>query len=363
MVLINSNKTLGESLHYIVSQAARLTEAEDAIIFRKDDETAMTILATNPGGQIRYSPNVGLAAITVTWAESALLMNKPLILPDLNAYWRANPNVRSGSFGSHKAMLGIPIVVEEAIYGGLIMLYDHERTFVDEDLDLGFTFADQATLAIANNHLREQAEQIAVATERSRLARELHDAVTQTIFSASLIAETVPSIWAKDKEEGELLLQDLRQLTRGALAEMRTLLLELRPAALEETALSDLLNQLAEAVGGRTGIDVEVETEHGPELPVSGKVALYRIAQESLNNIIKHARASKVELSLSYPDNGCVELTIRDDGRGFDMKNVPSDRLGLRSMRERADSIGANLTIRSVLREGTEVSVKLSTQD
>ena len=362
MVLINSNKTLEESLHYIVSQAARLTEAEDAIIFRKGEEDTMTILATNPGGQIRYSPNVGLAAITESWAESGLMINNPLILPDLNAYWRANPNLSSGSVGTHKAMLGIPILVEEEIYGGLIMLYDHQRAFVDEDLDLGFTFADQATLAIANNHLRKQAEQIAVATERSRLARDLHDAVTQTIFSASLIAETVPAIWANDKEEGEFLLQDLRQLTRGALAEMRTLLLELRPAALEEAALSDLLNQLAEAVGGRTGIDVVVKTEDGYELPVSSKVALYRIAQESLNNIIKHARASMVELSLTYPEDFCVELTIRDDGLGFDLNNIPADRLGLRSMRERADSIGATLAIRSVLNQGTEVSVKLYTE-
>ncbi len=140
---------------------------------------------------------------------------------------------------------------------------------------------------------------------------------------------------------------------------MRTLLLELRPAALEEAALSDLLNQLAEAVGGRTGIDVEVKTDDGDELPVLQKVALYRIAQESLNNIIKHARASMVELSLTYPGDGCVVLTIRDDGRGFDMNDIPSDRLGLRSMRERADSIGAHLSIRSVLNQGTEVSVKL----
>ena len=103
------------------------------------------------------------------------------------------------------------------------------------DLELGFTFADQATLAIANARLREQAEQTAVAMERSRLARELHDAVTQTIFSASLIAETIAPVWESDQDEGRKLLQELRQLTRGALAEMRTLLLELRPSALEES--------------------------------------------------------------------------------------------------------------------------------
>lgn len=359
LVLLNSNRSLEESLHYIVSQAARLTEAEDAIIFRYQADNPMTIVATNPGGQIRYSPDAAIYSVTKNWAKEDLLNQKPLVIPDFVVYWLAHPKVRAGKPPSYRAILGVPLYVGTEIYGGLIMFYNQERDFSDEDLELGFTFADQAALAIANARLREQAEQTAVAMERSRLARELHDAVTQTIFSASLIAETVAPIWEKDQDEGRKLLQELRQLTRGALAEMRTLLLELRPSALEETSLPDLLNQLAEAVSGRTGVPVNTQIEPTCEIPTNVKVALYRIAQESLNNVMKHARASQVNINLG----GCLDekgvlLSVRDNGRGFDPDQVPPDRLGLAIIRERAQAIGADLLIESHLRQGTKISVE-----
>ncbi len=247
--------------------------------------------------------------------------------------------------------------------GGLIMLFDHERPFSDEDQELGLTFADQATLAIANDRLRKQAEQIAVASERSRLARELHDAVTQTIFSASLIAESIPAIWENDQDEGKNLLRDMRQLTRGALAEMRTLLLELRPAALEEANLADLLHQLSESVGGRTGIHVITQVDEIDNLPVNVKVALYRIAQESLNNVMKHARASHIEIRLSSSEVKKVSLVVQDDGRGFDITNVPAERFGLNNMLERSEAIGAILTIQSQPEQGTQITVEWQEED
>jgi signal transduction histidine kinase len=297
--------------------------------------------------------------VTKNWAKEDLLNQKPLVIPDFVVYWLAHPNVRAGKPPSYRAILGVPLYVGTEIFGGLIMFYNQERAFSDEDLELGFTFADQAALAIANARLREQAEQTAVATERSRLARELHDAVTQTIFSASLIAETVAPIWDKDQDEGRKLLQELRQLTRGALAEMRTLLLELRPSALEETSLPDLLNQLAEAVSGRTGVPVKTQIEPTCEIPTTVKVALYRIAQESLNNVMKHARASEVNLYLGgCSDEKGVLLSVWDDGRGFDLDQVPPDRLGLAIIRERAQAIGADLSIESHLNQGSKISVK-----
>lgn len=359
LILLNSNRSLEESLHYIVSQAARLTDAEDAIIFRHDPDESMMIMATNPGGRIRYSPDAAIIGVTENWANDGLLDNQPLVIPDFIVYWLAHPEIRSESQENYHALLGIPLHLGKEIYGGLLMFYDQVRNFSDEDLELGFTFADQAALAIANDRLREQAEQTAVAMERSRLARELHDAVTQTIFSASLIAETVPPVWEMDQEEGRKLLQELRQLTRGALAEMRTLLLELRPAALEETRLADLLKQLSEAVTGRTGVPVRIQVKDTCELPVNVKVALYRIAQESLNNVMKHARASHVEVSLSgYSHENGVLLSVKDDGRGFDLNNVPADRLGLKIIRERAQAISASLSIETHPDRGTQILVE-----
>lgn len=358
LVLLNKKRSLEESLHYIVSQAAKLTDAEDAIIFRLEAEADVVIVATNPGGQIRYSPDAELLAITEEWASERLSEREPLIVPDLGQYWSDRPATQGARLTTHRAMLGIPLLLDEDVYGGLIMFYAQEREFSEDDLELGRTFGDQAILAIANDTLRRQAEQTAVASERSRLARELHDAVTQTIFSASLLTETLEPIWEMDPSEGRKLLSELRQLTRGALAEMRTLLLELRPSALEESTLSDLLSQLAEAVTGRTGVPVVVQLDETRKLPVNVRVALYRIAQESLNNVVKHSRATRVSIALrDCCDGNGVILAVKDNGRGFDLESVPAGRLGLSIIRERTQAIGARLTVASRSDQGTTIEV------
>ncbi len=213
----------------------------------------------------------------------------------------------------------------------------------------------------AEEALRQSELDKAVTAERSRLARDLHDVVTQSLFSASLVAEALPTAWQRDPAEGQELLYELRQLTRGALAEMRTLLLELRPAALVEADLGNLLRQLAEALTGREGVPVTVTVEGECTLPAPVQIALYRIAQETLNNISKHACAQQVTIELRRGPIGretsAVELCISDDGCGFDQHQVASDHLGLGIMRERADSIGASLTIESELGHGTQLTV------
>jgi signal transduction histidine kinase len=219
--------------------------------------------------------------------------------------------------------------------------------------------------------LYEHAEESAVAAERNRLARDLHDAVTQTLFSSSLIAEVLPRIWERNPEEGRRRLQELRELSRGALAEMRTLLLELRPSALAEAGLGDLLRQLAESITGRARVPVALHVEGECKLDAEVKVALYRIAQEALNNVAKHAGATQATITLrclSSPGGEGVgvragepeervELAIRDDGTGFDPGTIAPNSLGLGIMRERAEAIGARLAIESVPGEGTQVSV------
>jgi two-component system nitrate/nitrite sensor histidine kinase NarX len=208
---------------------------------------------------------------------------------------------------------------------------------------------------VENAWLRMRAEANAASEERNRLARELHDAVTQTLFSASLIAEVAPRIWEKDPEQGRQRLDELRELTRGALAEMRTLLLELRPATLTESSLPELLRQLAEAVIGRSRLAVELTVEGEGELPPESQVVFYRIAQESLNNITKHADAGNVSIILRFEPQA-VSLSVADDGRGFDAADLSPDSLGMGIMRERAAGIGAALTINSSIGEGTEVT-------
>jgi PAS domain S-box-containing protein len=217
--------------------------------------------------------------------------------------------------------------------------------------------------------LRTQAEQIAVTNERSRLARDLHDAVTQTLFSASVIADVLPRIWERNPVEGKKRLEELRQLNRGALAEMRTLLLELRPTALLEANLSDLLKQLAASISSRARVHVDLHVDAGIELEPEVKVSLYRIAQEALNNVAKHSGASDARVEVLAPASGdtngnrpkpCVQLTITDNGNGFDTSISKPTHLGLDIMRERAAAIEAQLDIRSQVGKGTSVQVTVS---
>jgi signal transduction histidine kinase len=196
----------------------------------------------------------------------------------------------------------------------------------------------------------------AIISERNRLARELHDAVTQTLFAASLIAEVLPDLWDMDVAEAHKSTEELRQLTRGALAEMRTLLFELRPAALSQARLADLLRQLSEAVMGRKGLPICLEVHGDCEIPCDVKVEIYRIAQESLNNVVKYARATQVEINVQVEADQ-VHMEIKDNGIGFEAACIKPTSLGLRIMRERAESIQAQLQVASQPGSGTTVSL------
>ena len=204
--------------------------------------------------------------------------------------------------------------------------------------------------------LAEKAADEAVTADRTRLARDLHDAVTQTLFSASLTAEVLPDLWDMDVDEAKRSTEELRQLTRGALAEMRTLLLELRPAALTQTRLNDLIKQLCEAFIGRSRLPIKLNIEGECELPPEVQIAIYRIAQESLNNVFKYARATQVDVSLSISKSS-VHFETCDNGVGFDMSTSKPTSLGMRIMRERAEAIGAVLHINSTPGSGTCVEV------
>jgi two-component system nitrate/nitrite sensor histidine kinase NarX len=255
-----------------------------------------------------------------------------------------------------RAVVSVPLVAKGEILGVLNLATRRPRAITREERSLLASIGRQAGMAVDNARLYEQAEAIAAAAERNRLARELHDAVSQTLFSASMIADVLPRLWERDQDEARRRLDMLRRLTRGAMAEMRTLLLELRPTALMEADLDELLEQLGKAVEGRAQVDVQLEVERVSGLPADVKVALYRIAQEGLNNVTKHASADRIDLSLRVSREG-VELRIRDDGCGFDPSDVPRDHFGLTNMGERAQSVGAHLVLRSEIGRGTEISV------
>jgi ligand-binding sensor domain-containing protein/signal transduction histidine kinase len=258
-----------------------------------------------------------------------------------------------------RSSMHLPIKIGGELFGVFSVSFTEPRAFDKDEQRLFMALAQRAALAIENVRLYEQTQEMAVVEERNRLARDLHDAVTQTLFSASLIAETLPALWESDQDEGRQLLEDLRRLSRGALAEMRTLLLELRPTVLTEADLGHLLRQLGEAITGRRDVPVTVVVKGQYDLPDDVHVALYRIAQEALNNVVKHARAGQVTMSLRYLPctEGAVELRVSDDGCGFDPSDVPPGCLGLSIMRERVQTIGATLAVESEVGRGTEIVV------
>jgi nitrate/nitrite-specific signal transduction histidine kinase len=259
--------------------------------------------------------------------------------------------------------LGFPLLVyiPLSIKGrklGFFVLGKHEPGRLSpEELSLMSSIGKQVGVAMENARLYEQAEVVAVTAERSRLARELHDAVTQTLFSANLIADVIPRIWRRDPEQGLRSLEELRQLTRGALAEMRTLLLEMRPESLERADIKSLLTQLADAFVGRVRVPVSLAIEGDCELTHEVKVVFYRVAQEALNNVAKHSGARQVELSLECQP-GQMNLTVRDDGLGFELGSIPPHHMGISIMRERASSIGATLQVESQVGKSTAVKLE-----
>jgi signal transduction histidine kinase len=218
------------------------------------------------------------------------------------------------------------------------------------------SFADQAAIAIQNARLLDRAKRAAVIAERNRLASELHDTISQTLWSVSLITERLPTIWEIDMEEGRRSLATVHQLAQNALEEMRALLLELRPSTLTEEKLGDLIRQVAGIITHRTGLKISVQIEEQEPVPPEVHFALYRIVQEALNNVVLHASANHVEIHFNS-HSGRIDLTIQDDGLGFDPANIDPGRLGLSIMNDRVQNIGGTLEMVSHKGEGTLLKV------
>jgi len=283
---------------------------------------------------------------------NVLLSGEPAVVEDTHNNQHVLVHITEPE-GIHSFM-HVPIKIKDQMFGVFNFNYLQPRSFSEDERRLFIALAKRAAMAIENAQLYTQAQFAATIEERQRLARELHDAVTQTLFSSSLIADVLPRIWERNPEEGHRRLEELRQLTRGALAEMRTLLMELRPSALVEVELDDLLKQLGEAFTGRSRIPVQLEVEGDGDVPPAVKVGLYRIAQEALNNVFKHASASQVQISLKSVQNG-LELSVTDNGRGFDPSDISFEHLGLKIMNERSNDIGVQLLIESKIDSGTKI--------
>ncbi|HEY7376121.1 MAG TPA: MASE1 domain-containing protein [Polyangia bacterium] len=259
---------------------------------------------------------------------------------------------------SARSVLLVPLRVRERTIGFLLLDSEQSDRYDTRDGTLAWALANQAAVAIENARLYDQARELAAFEERQRLARDLHDSVTQSLYTASMIGRMLPGTWESDPPQGRTLLAHLGEVTEAALAEMRTLLLELRPAAILQSGLDELLRRLVQALRSHVEKPIEVEIDGSAMLPPDVHLAFYRLAQAALGNVVRHVSSAQARVQLALaPDQ--ATLVIHDDGGGFDVGRLGERRgMGVDIMRERAEAIGARFQIESVVGQGTTVSLR-----
>lgn len=275
--------------------------------------------------------------------------------PRFRGWWpRAHPMMRS--------FLGVPIVTRGEILGALYLTEKIDApAFSAEDQKLIELLAAHAAIAIENARLHERSRELSVVEERNRLARELHDAVTQRLFGVALAAESASTLLERDTHAAATELKRVSDLARAAMEELRAVVFELRPASLEAEGLATVLRKHVEVLRRVSGQRIELRVCDLPRLAPSTAAQVLRIAQEALGNALRHANATRIDVGLTAK-NGTLLLVVADDGCGFDPSGpeVRGRRLGLTSMEERATELGGTLTVTSTPDDGTIVRLEAS---
>lgn len=264
-----------------------------------------------------------------------------------------------------RSFLGVPIVSKGQIVASFYLTDKlHAPEFTEEDEHIISMLAAHAAIAIENTRLYECSRELSVIGERNRLARDLHDSVTQTLFSVVLAAESAATLVDRDAAGARVQLEHLQDLTRDALQEMRSLIFELRPADLATDGLVATLRKHIEVLRRVQPEELELVVENERRLPPATEGELFRIVQEALGNALRHAHATRIEITLALSPS-CATLLIRDDGTGFDPQSpsIRSKRLGLTSMRERTETLGGTLSIESARGAGTSVRVEVPVEE
>jgi len=318
-----------------------------------DDTQKMLYLATQHGIPSDVAANIGPISAKGSLADSVVEQSKPLQVSNLANNLQVPQEIRTSGFHHY---VGVPIRAKGQPLGVLSVLGKEEQQFPEGEVALLTSIADQIGVAVENAQLQLQAEQAAVISERARLARELHDSVTQSLYSLTLFAEAGNEL--VESGEVEAIRHNflrINQTAQQALKEMRLLVYELRPLGLKRGGLVEALRQRLNAVEGRVNVKSRLIADDLVALPEAVEECFYRIAQEALNNILKHATAASVKIHLRA-NNGQAELEIIDDGAGFDIEAAREmGGMGLGSMHERVEKLGGSLTIDSKPGKGTTI--------
>lgn len=365
--------TLPALLQLIVEKLRPVVPYTAAAIAILDENILQQVAYQGPGPQ-----EVGLAIkmhvrdLGVIWTQ--LNRGEPVIIQDLDedtpaaaAYRRLAPAVVSEeTYRANdylRAWLAVPLRLRGQTIGHLALQHTDPGYFSHQRLDLALAFANQAAIAIENAQLYEQAQSLAALEERQKLARELHDSVSQALYGIALGTRTARTLVSRADEQplkaalGEPLDYTL-SLAEAGLAEMRALIFELRPESLETEGLVAALEKQTAALRARHPLLVQTDFCLEPDVPLPVKEVLYRVSQEALHNIVKHARASQVDMRLAA-ENGRLTLTIQDNGHGFDTSDQFPGHLGLKSMRERVERVGGAYRLESSMAQGTTLTATI----
>ncbi len=369
-----------------ISFAASLTDLLDRLAADVQHATGMvacTFLLIDSDGDLRQAGTSGPYPRVTDYAErlkACRALGAPLLAfdafdsraPLIVKGWRERTLADSRFAPLHDISRGaswhtiavVPLVIRDQVTGVFNGFYLKGHEPAEADLAFLTAIADQAAVAVDNSRMLQQMESKAALEERHRLARDLHDSVSQALFSLTLQTSALELLLRKDPPETELVasgLAEVRALTQGALAEMRALIFQLRPDALHEEGLVSAIRKHVAALEAKHGLRVKVEAPAGElQLSEDAEAQLFRVVQEALNNIVKHAGARAVEIQLEVvgPGNRDLRIEISDDGRGFDTGARHPGHLGLVSMSERVAALGGSLRVES--QPGVRTTVRAS---
>ncbi|MCK5794551.1 MAG: GAF domain-containing sensor histidine kinase [Anaerolineales bacterium] len=355
---ITSIMEVDQLLNQVVHSIHKTFGYDHVAIAMIEDDYAVYRVGAGPlweNPAFNFNPSrlkIGSEGITGRVAASGAM----IYLPDV----REDPSYVEMQGSKTLSEITVPIKVKDKVIGVLDAQSERVNAFDDTDLVVLQSLADQTAVAIENAKLYRQAKQLAVVEERNRLARELHDSVTQALYGITLHAEAAfRQLDARNIPLANEQLEELRSTAQEALREMRLLIFELRPSVVEMQGLIPALRARLEAVEERAGMNVEINVDENLELSDRIQDGLYRIAQEALNNALKHAKANQIILNLTGTMSR-VKMEIMDDGVGFKPdESVEGGGLGLDGIIERAELLNGELTLDSWPGRGTTIRIEV----
>jgi PAS domain S-box-containing protein len=361
---IASTLELEPLLHLILDQMQAIIPYSGAAIFTLEENRLKAVAYQVPRLPVQKRPlylsleRAGIYRKVVTEKMVISLDDVEGDTPLLRAFLESSVNPELRAFDHARSWIGIPLVFRGQVTGLLSLTHSEPGFYLQSHNRLAMTIADQVAIAIENARLYEQAQNLAVLEERNRIARELHDSVTQLLYGITLYCTaTSRSIRGGNYTQVEQNLDEIKDNALQALQEMRLLILELNPPLLQKAGLVAALQASLEVIETRTGLETELKIADVDRLPRAVETELYRIAMEALNNLVRYAHARKVTVDLSTND-GHVCLEICDNGVGFDLSRANSSGgMGLHNMEQRARQIGGRLEINSTPGAGTRIRI------